>query len=1054
MEHARQMKDRQELHAGRQAGAARGLPGRALGPALLAALAFLAPAAAAVSPLGPALATAPATAPAPALAPALDEGDDRASFIDGLYERGLYDMVVKEAEDFLRKHAGHPRSDVIRYRLACALFELDRKGDASDHFRVLSERHGFGFRAEAALRWGQCALEIDNLVQADAALKLVLEQDAQYLRLPATFLLAEVHFKRGEFAVAEPLYLEVIQADPDGDFGIDAASSLAWCSYRLGKHDRAVTVARSVMSRPIDSDLASEMQFLTGEALFETHNASQAVAAYRQVTEGPFADAALRGMGFARAEMKDDKGAADSFELLLTRYPDTRFAGEATLRLGVHRLMSGDAEAAWAALGSDAAPDDAETLYWKGRALAQLGRADEALEQLDAARRRDPDTELLRSIETVRGNLLADTGRGLEAAQAYETAGSAEALHAAAVSSFNAGDAARSLQLIEAALARGDRADDPATLLTKGEALFALGRYGEGAGAFAAVLAGTASQHHARAGTRLGWCLYLDGRVAEACAPFARVSQEHPDAPEAEEALYMTGRTLRESGKPELAVTAWAVYARKFPVAPRTAEVLLGLSEMDDRTARANLELLTRKHPDSPLVPRALLDLADRLSAAGELGAAEARYRELLERFPEHELVPNARYGLAWCLVEREQTEEAASLLAWFRSDEAARADATLTVSALELLAWAQSQGEDPEAAEISWLKFVEKSDDPAAVLNGARALSEAWKEVGDPERALNVYTFLSRRPDVRVPALVEAAWILIDAGRLDEAGARLAEAAAEAPRDAAVLEAGFFLAEAWFDAGDGAAAIPLYAAVAADPAHRLADEALYKQGFAHLRADEPAAALPCFDRLVREHMQSPLTVEAQFLAGESAFRLPDFEGTVARLKPLIEHAPKHEVASKARFRLGLALAQLERWSQAEVVLADLARTDPDFPTLSEAELWRARALAAQAKDRAAEAAFQRVVERDRGVLAARAQIGLGELERRAGRTETALSTFLKVAVLYAHEEEVAQALLLAGECLEELGDSAKAQDRYREIVQAHPQSSVAAEAARRLSGS
>jgi tetratricopeptide (TPR) repeat protein len=417
-------------------------------------------------------------------------------------------------------------------------------------------------------------------------------------------------------------------------------------------------------------------------------------------------------------------------------------------------------------------------------------------------------------------------------------------------------------------------------------------------------------------------------------------------------------------------------------------------------------------------------------------------------------LAPHARYGLAWCLVEREQVAEAATLLGWFRDDAAVGADPTLTRSALEMLSWCQAQGEDPEAAEKSFLKFAEQKPDPQALLNGARAVSEAWRRVGQPDRAVNVFTYLTRTPAVHVEALVEATWVLLDAGRLDDAAARLAEAAGVAPRHEGVLETSFFLAEAYFDKGQGQRSIPLYAAVSALPEHRLADEALYKQGFEHLRAGDPAAARPLFERLVKEHGQSPLRVEAQFLAGESAFRLEDWTGAVALLEQVVELAAGHEVMSKARFRLGMALSKLERWEQAEAVLADLAREDPKFVSLAEAELWRARALAALGKDRAAESAFQRVVAQDRGVLAARAQIGLGGLDRRAGRTETALSTFLKVAVLYAHEEEVAQALLLAGECLEELGDQDKARDRYREIVQAHPQSSVAAEAARRLSGS
>lgn len=983
-----------------------------------------------------------------------DEGDDRASFVDGLYERGLYDMVAQEAASFLETYAGHPRSDVIRYRLASALFELDRKPEASEHFRVLSERQGFGFRAESALRWGQCALEADNLHDAEAALQRVLDLDAGYLQVPATFLLAEVRFKRDEFAEAEPLYVEVLQADPEGDFGVDSTSSLAWCAYRLGKHDRAVELATSLLRRPIDDALTTELHFLIGEARLESGHPAEAAAEYEQVTGGPFADAALRGTGFARAAMGDDAGAATAFQTLLVRHPGSRFASEATLRLGVHRLLAGDAEGAWKALESEAVPADAEALYWKGRARAALGHPDEALALLDAARARQPDAELLRSIETVRGNLLADTGRALEAAQAYETAGSSDALYAAAVSSFNAGDAARALQLLEELLSREDRSGDPATLLAYGEALFELERLEEAGAAYTTVLAAEAPDLHPRAATRLGWCLYLGGHVEQSAEPFARVSRDHPDAPEAEEALYMQGRALRETGRTEEAIVAWSRYAERHPEGTRADEVLLGLAELDgDGKASEHLAVLTRDHGDSPLVARALLDLADRLSAEGDLPAAEERYRDLLQRFPYDVLAPHARYGLAWCLVEREEIEKASTLLGWFRTEAAADADPTLTVSALELLSWCQAKGEDPEAAEISWLRFAEQSADQQAVLNGARAVSEAWKRAGEPDRALNVYTYLARKPALRTDALVESTWILLDAGRLDEAEASLTGAAAQAPGHPGVVEASFFLAEAFFESGQGPRAIPFYARVSTVPGHRLADEALYKEGFERLRGDDPAAARPLFERLVAEHEQSPLRGEALFLAGECAFRLEDWGGAVGLLRQVVEQESGHEVVSKARFRLGVALARLERWPQAETVLADLVREDPAFPGLAEAELWRARALAAEGKDRAAEAAFQRVVENDRGVLAARAQIGLGQLDRRAGRTEQALSTFLKVAVLYAHDEEVAQALLMAGECLEELGDRPRAEDRYREIVQQHPETGVADEARKRLAG-
>ncbi len=59
---------------------------------------------------------------------------------------------------------------------------------------------------------------------------------------------------------------------------------------------------------------------------------------------------------------------------------------------------------------------------------------------------------------------------------------------------------------------------------------------------------------------------------------------------------------------------------------------------------------------------------------------------------------------------------------------------------------------------------------------------------------------------------------------------------------------------------------------------------------------------------------------------------------------------------------------------------------------------------------------------------------------------------FLKVAVLYASEEEVAQALLEAGGCLETLGDPERAGSQYREILERHPNASAASAARERLS--
>ena len=84
------------------------------------------------------------------------------------------------------------------------------------------------------------------------------------------------------------------------------------------------------------------------------------------------------------------------------------------------------------------------------------------------------------------------------------------------------------------------------------------------------------------------------------------------------------------------------------------------------------------------------------------------------------------------------------------------------------------------------------------------------------------------------------------------------------------------------------------------------------------------------------------------------------------------------------------------------------------------------------------------MISLDKGELAAAARIGLGKLFEGEDRDEEALAEYLKVAVLYAHEASVAEALLRAGGCLERLDDPERAAKQYQEILAKYPNSSFA----------
>jgi TolA-binding protein len=158
-------------------------------------------------------------------------------------------------------------------------------------------------------------------------------------------------------------------------------------------------------------------------------------------------------------------------------------------------------------------------------------------------------------------------------------------------------------------------------------------------------------------------------------------------------------------------------------------------------------------------------------------------------------------------------------------------------------------------------------------------------------------------------------------------------------------------------------------------------------------------------------------------------------------------------VRPKVLFRLGLASGRLEDWNTAERALSELARGWPDFAQRAEAELWRGRALLTLGRERPAIQAFERAVAADAGRIAAQARLELGRIDQQGGRHDEALSQFLKVALLYGHEQEVAEALFRAGECLAAQGAEEQALEQWRELCREHPETSWAKEARRRLDG-
>ncbi len=1035
----------------------------------------------------------------------LDEADDAYAFIAGLADKELHDVVVREATRFLERYGKHGRADDVRYALAGAHFELDQLEKARPLYARLVKADGFGFPDEVRFRLGQCELERGQLEAAVAALESVGEG---YLQVPALYLAGEAFFQGERFEEAAQRFEAVRSAErraaqqgegSTGTYGSDALHGLAWCALRLEQPDPAVEAATRFLTDYPADERGAEMRFLAAEAHRSAERYPEALAFYgaveREGAEGAerWREASLRGAAFAAAASGETENAAERFRILLERFPDGRYAAEAALQRGVNLVLAERPSMARAALEDGRVPAGPTADYWRGRAALADGDPEAAEKVLRRGLESDPEPELLAELASSRGDALFELSRTAEAAQSYELSATPYSLHAGAVAHLNDGRAEQAERLARALLAQveagagGAAAFDVEGRMVLAEALFARGAYGDAEPLFGGVAeeAGDGARS-SRALVRAGWCLYLTEDWGGAQGRFRLLLERFPEGADAPEAGFLAARCAEELGETDSAVARYDDYVQRFPGGELRPEALLRSARLvPGEGGEARLAKLLSDHSDAALAPDAAVELGDRRAAAGRLEEAAGAYVFAIERAPDSELVHPARYGLGWARYGMGDGAGALEPLA--ELVRAPGAPAELLLAAQELRIFAARTAARPKVALEALGGFVPLCSDEGRRVAAGEVVAETLVTAGQAEQASSVYGALAQGlsdPAAVARLAVARTYLALDGERVEDAEQQLRVALGAAPQDGAALEAAFFVGEARFTELNDAAAVAAYdlAAASADP--EVASRALYKAGFARLRSanslvspveteegvetgeapssealaqrQEQAYGLwgdagQDFAALVAGYQDSALYGEGLYLAGECAYRRGELQPTREWMTRLLEERPQHATRSKALFRLGLSQAKMGAFLEASRNLAALRKESPEFEGILEAELWRGKSLFELQDMRAATQALERVCAEDRGVLSAQAYLTLGQVAQVSSDLDEALSQFLKVAVLYALDEEVAEALYRAGQVLEAKEDSERARAQYADAAKRFPATPFGERAAVRL---
>lgn len=809
------------------------------------------------------------------------------------------------------------------------------------------------------------------------------------------------------FELAAEEWQRFLERFPDDPLAANAQHYLGVCLLQLKQFDRAADVFQQVIAKHPEIDTIED--------------------AYLNLAWSQYSLASEQGKEmYARA--------AESFATLLKKFPEGKYADQATFFLGESQYHTGNRKSAAVhyARVVEAYPESAlraDALYALGGTYEELERYQDAERIYDLFLKEFDASPLVPEIRLRKAETTLRTGQYAEAAQVLE--------ELAALPDFALADQA---------------------LFRQAFCLVQLDRLAEAAALYARLATDYPdSDYAADAALAAGRCFYRAAEFQDAAKWFQAASQSGGEF--ALEAAHWSSRIALRDGDAKRALEL----AERALKTAEDSEFLVDL-KMDQADAYYDLPegrakalplylAVAKDHAEHELAPQALYKAAFAALELKQFKQAKQHVQAFLQAFPAHRLVADVRYVGAESdlqLGRHEQAETAyRSLLEEYSEHPelvywTIRLASTLylqrkyaeVISVLEPLI---QRLEEPEVlAEAQYLVgasqfHTERFSEAVASLSAALSSAPTWRQADETMLLLG----RSQRAD----------------GQNDAALETIRKVLADFPNSRVLDQAHYRLGEYASDEGDFPTALAGYEAVLATwPESLFAPFASYHKAWLHWRNRQYDQAIPAFSKLIEDHPEHELTADALYGRAISRRQAGQFQEAIQDLDAYLETEPDLANRSDALYERGLAQVASEQWSAAVTTLQQLLEAHPDYTHRDKVfyEIaWAHRSMDDASQQAAALPWFRRLAEdAPDSPLAAEAWFHLGEAYYDQQQYPQAASAYTTAKAAGAGGDLAEKVLYKLGWSHFQQRDYEQALAEFTEQADAHPSGDLAADAA------
>jgi TolA-binding protein len=717
--------------------------------------------------------------------------------------------------------------------------------------------------------------------------------------------------------------------------------------------------------------------------------------------------------------------AAEEYERYLQDYPGGKDAPLAWLRLGKSAYASAQYEKALNAFdkvlagpGDESARQQASLS--KGESLYHLQRFGEAAPVLQPLTAKEIPADIRGRALYYLGKTYADTQNPDAALEAFRTLAKALPDNPLAIYAryqlafvYLARNELENAVVEFSEVANASRADTELRMECRyraAEAYDKLGWFSAAVGAYEQLRKDFPDSEYVRkADYGYAWALYHAGKYPEALAAAEAFIKAAPDSAYRPGLEYLRGNCLQQQKEYDQALVLYKGIREKHPdseFAPRaqykTAWALYLKGDLAGAKTEITALLEGGKAPG--LTGDAGFLRGSVLVAEGDYENAQQEFRLVAEKYPQSEFAVEALYKSAECLSQLGMTDQAAQA---FEDFVKRYPDNPLTEQAILRAADAQFSADDFAAAVDKYKKILEKPGDPGVEQETLYRLAITYNNMKDLANSAAMFrTLLEKYP--QSPYTAEAHF------RIGEYQLR--------------------------EAKDTLKALEAYqAAIDAKPAPDIAGRALRGLALAHYERKDYGPAADLFLRLMQEFPAVTLNEETYAWAGQYLFDNEKWDAASKAFTVMLAAVKDYPAPERLRFKIAECAERAGQTEEAVKLYQAVIDAAPSSAKAVEAKYRMAALYEAQKQPDKALELYEAAASANNGDVAARARFRVGEMYEAREEYDKAARSFMRVAILFLHQELSPEALWRAGQSFQKAGNPEQAHKAYEELIADYP---------------